>query len=240
MNPGRTILITGANRGIGLGLTRHFAAKGWRVFATCRSPATAEELRAVTSFVLFPVEILKLEIRDESSVARLAATLADRTDSLDVLVNNAAINPTPRDATVAGLSPETLADALDVNVVGALRMMQAVLPLLRKSENARIINISSDFGSLSHNSALRSQPAYCVSKAALNMLTRRAALDLGPSGITSVLISPGWVKTDMGGGEAALELDEATDALASTIEKIQPSQNGEWFDRFGTLSDYAW
>jgi NAD(P)-dependent dehydrogenase (short-subunit alcohol dehydrogenase family) len=130
-----------------------------------------------------------------------------------------------------------VADALDSNQLGSLRVLQAALPALRRSAGPRIVNISSGTGSLAHNSASKPQPAYCISKAALNMLTRCAARDL--SGITVVSVLPGWIHMDMGGVGAELGLDEAAAALATTIENLHPQQNGQWLDRFGQPSAYA-
>jgi NAD(P)-dependent dehydrogenase (short-subunit alcohol dehydrogenase family) len=238
MNAPGTILITGANRGIGLGLTGHFLTRGWRVLAACRRPAEATELAKLARAHEARCEVLTLEVRDAASVAALGASLLGRKEPLDVLVNNAGINPAPRDTGVDGVSVELVSEALDTNLLGALRVLQAALPALRRSASPRIVNISSGAGSLAHNSATRPQPAYCISKAALNMLTRRAARDL--PGITVVSVSPGWIKTDMGGADAELGLHEATGALAQTIETLQPAQSGQWLDRFGQPSPYAW
>lgn len=231
-----TILITGANRGIGLGLTRQFLARGWRVIATCRRPESTGDLADLARAHSDHCVVTALEVRDAVSVAALASALG--TQPLDVLVNNAGINPGSRDLGVDRVAPEMVADALDTNLLGSLRVLQAALPALRRSTGPRIVNISSGAGSLAHNSASKPQPAYCISKAALNMLTRCAARDL--SGITVVSVSPGWIRTDMGGANAELGLDEATAALAATIENLHPQHNGQWLDRFGQPSAYAW
>ena len=236
MNPHGTILITGANRGIGLGLARQFLDRGWQVNATCRRPEIAGELANLARAHPGRCEVTALEVRDSASVAALAAALG--TQPLDVLVNNAGINPGSRDLGVDRVAPEMVADALDTNLLGSLRVLQAALPALRRSAGPRVVNISSGAGSLAHNSASKPQPAYCISKAALNMLTRCAARDL--SGIAVVSVSPGWIRTDMGGVGAELGLDEATAALATTIENLHPQQNGQWLDRFGQPSAYAW
>lgn len=231
----RTLLITGANRGIGLGLAREFARRGWRVFAGCRRPDEAEELARLEPD---GVERVTLDVRDDASVAAALAHVAQRAGRLDVLVNNAGINPAPRDLTVAEVPVAMVAAAFDVNLLGALRVLQAAVPLLRAGPEPRIVNISSGAGSLAHNSAPRPQPAYCLSKAALNMLTRRAARELPD--ITIVSVSPGWIRTDMGGPDAALGVDEAVAALAATIEQLGPAHTGQWLDRFGQASEYAW
>ena len=240
MSGERTILITGANRGIGLGLAEQFLRRGWKVFAACRRPDAAAVLTDLKRGHAGNLEILRLDVCDERSVSVMAANLAQLSPSLDVLINNAGINPEPRDQTVADISVATVAQVFDINVLGALRVMQAVLPLLKGSACPRVVNISSGAGSLAHNPARRPQPAYCISKAALNMLTRRAAQDLALGGVITVSISPGWIKTDMGGANADLSVEEATAALATTIENLQAQHNGLWLDRFGQPSEYAW
>ena len=236
MNPAGTILITGANRGIGLGLARQFLARGWRVTATCRRPETTGGLADLARAHPDRCVVTAVEVRDAVSVAALAAALG--TQPLDVLVNNAGINPGPRDLGVDRVAPEMVADALDTNLLGALRVLQAAVPALRRGARPRIVNISSGAGSLAHNSAKQPLPAYCISKAALNMLTRCAARDL--LGITVVSVSPGWIRTDMGGAGAELGPDEATAALATTIENLHPQHSGQWLDRFGQPSAFAW
>jgi NAD(P)-dependent dehydrogenase (short-subunit alcohol dehydrogenase family) len=240
MSAGGTVLITGANRGIGLGLTRCFVARGWRVFAACRRPREATELARLSEAHGDACEVLALEVTDGASVAALADMLRQRNEALDVLVNNAGINPDPRELPISAVPIENVADAFDVNVLGALRVLQAAVPALKRGTHPRVVNISSGAGSLTKNSAspVRPVPAYCISKAALNMLTCRAARDL--PGFTVVSISPGWIKTDMGGPGAELELDAAVAALASTIQNLQPRHNGQWLDRFGESSAYAW
>jgi NAD(P)-dependent dehydrogenase (short-subunit alcohol dehydrogenase family) len=236
MNPAGTILITGANRGIGLGLARQFLARGWRVIATCRRVETTGELADLARAHPDRCVVTAVEVRDAVSVAALAAALGAQ--SLDVLVNNAGINPEPRDLGVDRVAPEKVAEALDTNLLGALRVLQAAVPALRRGARPRIVNISSGAGSLAHNSAKQPLPAYCISKAALNMLTRCAARDL--PGITVVSVSPGWIRTDMGGAGAELGPDEATAALATTIENLHPQHSGQWLDRFGQPSAFAW
>jgi NAD(P)-dependent dehydrogenase (short-subunit alcohol dehydrogenase family) len=226
------VLITGANRGLGLGLAMEFRSRGWRVFGTCRRAADTPILTQAG------IEALRVDVADESGVAAVLRHLATLTGSLDVLINNAGINPAPRDLTVADVPIALIAETMQVNVLGALRMLQAVLPLLRQSLNPRVVNISSGAGSLAHNSAQRPQPAYCLSKAALNMLTRRAARDL--TDVTVVSISPGWIRTDMGGADAKLGVTEAATALAETIEQLNQTHSGQWLDRFGQPSEYAW
>ncbi len=234
-----TILITGANRGIGLGLAREFLDRGWRVFATCRDLAAADELQALARTNPTRLEVLSLEVRDEASVAALTRTVAARTTSLDVLVNNAGIQAAARAEKIGGLDLAAVSAALAVNTVAPMAVTQALLPLLRAGHQPRIVNISSGAGSMKTLNT-RAHYGYSISKAALNMFVRRAAADLAPLGVTIVSVSPGWIKTDMGGAEADLTVEAATAALADTIANLSFAQNGQWLDRFGQLSEYAW
>jgi len=239
MNFTGIVLITGTNRGIGYGLTKHFAGRGWRVFATCRHPSEAKDLQAAAREFKDGIEVLPLEVRDETSVAAMAKAVAARTKSLDLLVNNAGILPGDDNETAGTLSLAPILDAFDVNVAGVIRVTQAVLPLLRAGSRPRVVNITSGGGSLKATTFPRHY-SYSLSKAALNMFTRRAAFDLRPLGITVVCVSPGYIMTDMAGPGATLPLDEATAVLATTFASLQPEQTGQWIDRFGKPSEFAW
>jgi NAD(P)-dependent dehydrogenase (short-subunit alcohol dehydrogenase family) len=235
-----TVLITGTNRGIGFGLTKHFARRGWRVFSACRRPAEAKELQALAREYPGLVEILPVEVRDDASVAALGRAVAGRTATLDMLINNAGILPGEDSERAGNLSLKPILEAFDVNVAGVIRVTQAVLPLLRVGSRPRIVNISSGGGSLKATT-FRRHYSYSLSKAALNMFTRRAAFDLKDAGITVVSVSPGFIITDMARAWGAdLPLDEATDVLAQTFSALQPAQNGQWIDRFGQPSEFAW
>jgi len=239
MDPKPTILITGANRGIGLGLTLEFVRRKWRVFAACRRPAEADRLKSLALENGADLAVLPLEVRDQASIAGLAGELAARTTSLDVLVNNAGVHPDHREEKLGNLTLASIVDAFTVNTLGPIAVSQALLPFLKAGRQPRIVNISSGAGSLKKATA-NLHYGYSISKAALNMFMRRAALDLPALGITIVSVSPGWVRTDMGGAEAEVPLDDAAAALAKTIETLAPAQNGQWLDRFGKTSEFAW
>lgn len=186
-------VVTGANRGIGREVTRQLAARGWTVILGSRDPAAGD--RAAEGM---PGEVLarRLDVTDEGSLAALAAELSDRHGRLDALVNNAAIHyDTWQRATAADL--DVVTEALATNLVGAWRAVEAFLPLLRASDHGRIVNVSSGAGSLAGMDG--SVPAYSVSKAGLNALTRMLAVELAPDGILVNSVCPGWVATDMGG-----------------------------------------
>jgi NAD(P)-dependent dehydrogenase (short-subunit alcohol dehydrogenase family) len=189
-------MVTGANRGIGREVVRQLAKQGYQVVLAARDPvkgrAAAEDLAGTGQHV----STVQLDVTDQQSVAAAARTVGDRYDRLDVLVNNAATDyDTWQRAATADLT--VVARALNTNLLGAWRTIQALLPLLRRSGHGRIANVSSGAGSITDMGA--GPPAYQVSKAALNALTRTLADELRPARILVNAVCPGWVATDMGG-----------------------------------------
>jgi NAD(P)-dependent dehydrogenase (short-subunit alcohol dehydrogenase family) len=185
----RTAVVTGANRGIGLEVTRQLAGDGFRVIAGSRD---LDRGRRAVRELGEHVEARQLDVADPDSVAAFAAGL----DGLDVLVNNAAgFYDTWQSGVDADL--DVVRDAFETNVLGAWRVGQACLPLLRAAPSARIVNVSSGAGALTDMAG--GSPAYRVSKTALNALTRILANELRRDGILVNSVCPGWVATDMGG-----------------------------------------
>ena len=191
---GGIALVTGANRGIGLELVRQLAERGFTAVLGSRDlekgRAAAERLGDLN------VDTRRLDVADADSVRELAHELADAYGRLDVLVNNAAIL---YDTWQSGVEADlgVVHEGLETNLFGAWRTTQACLPLLRRSEHGRIVNVSSGSGALGSMGA--GTPAYSVSKAALNALTRILAAELRRDGILVNAVCPGWVATDMGG-----------------------------------------
>jgi NAD(P)-dependent dehydrogenase (short-subunit alcohol dehydrogenase family) len=198
-------LITGGNRGIGFEVCRQLADRGFTVVLTARDAnkarAAAQKIKTVGH-----VETAVLDVSDARSIKGAAATISKRHDHLDVLINNAAINydtwETAENADIDGTVPETI----KTNLLGPWRVCQAFLPLLRKSKAARIVNVSSESGSLAQMGA--GPPAYQISKAALNALTRTLAGELRHTHILVNAVCPGWVATDMGGAGASRSVSE--------------------------------
>jgi NAD(P)-dependent dehydrogenase (short-subunit alcohol dehydrogenase family) len=191
----RVAIVTGANRGIGLEVTRQLADLGYTVVLGSRDldkgEAAAKKLK-VGDRVL----ARRLDVTEQSTIDRLRDEIATTFGSVHVLVNNAAIHyDTWENAADADL--RTVQEALDTNLFGAWRMCQAFIPLLRKSKHGRIVNVSSEAGSLASMGA--GAPAYAVSKVALNALTRMLAAELRRDRILINSVCPGWVATDMGG-----------------------------------------
>jgi NAD(P)-dependent dehydrogenase (short-subunit alcohol dehydrogenase family) len=186
-------LVTGGNRGIGLEVCRQLAAKGYSVVLGSRDEAKGESAAAG---LRGDVTVLALDVADDESVGAAAAAVDERFGRLDVLVNNAAIL---YDTENRGMDVDLdeVRRGLETNLFGAWRMVQAFLPLLRRSEHGRIVNVSSGAGSL--ESMEGGAPTYAVSKTALNALTRILADELSTDGILVNSICPGWTETDMGG-----------------------------------------
>ena len=191
----RVAIVTGANRGIGLEVTRQLADLGYTVVLGSRDlgkgEAAAKKLQVGDR-----VMARRLDVTEQSTIDRLRDEIATTFGSVHVLVNNAAIHyDTWENAADADL--RTVQEALDTNLLGAWRMCQAFIPLLRKSKHGRIVNVSSEAGSLASMGA--GAPAYAVSKVALNALTRMLAAELRRDRILINSVCPGWVATDMGG-----------------------------------------
>jgi NAD(P)-dependent dehydrogenase (short-subunit alcohol dehydrogenase family) len=228
------VLITGSGRGIGLALAEEFARLGYRVFAGARSPQRPGlETLARNSSNVTP---LSLDVRDSATIAGAAAVLGNE-GVLDILVNNAAIFPGEGNEPFERVNPDWFNGAFDTNVTGVARVTRGFLPLLRKSACARIVNISSGAGSISEKEDFAYYP-YSVSKAALNMLTRALAAEFRPGGIVVAAISPGWVRTEMGGPGAPLTARESAAALVKTIAGLSIEQTGKFLGRNG--EPYAW
>jgi NAD(P)-dependent dehydrogenase (short-subunit alcohol dehydrogenase family) len=192
--PAGVAVVTGANRGIGLEVCRQLADAGYAVVLGSRDLANGR--RAADRLGLAAVVPCQLDVSDDGSVRAAAEWVTARYGRCDALVNNAAIlYDTWARAESADLA--VIHEAMETNLYGAWRTALAFLPLLRRSPHGRVVNVSSEAGSLAGMGA--GTPAYQVSKAALNALTRTLAAELRPAGVLVNAICPGWVATDMGG-----------------------------------------
>jgi NAD(P)-dependent dehydrogenase (short-subunit alcohol dehydrogenase family) len=216
----RSVLISGANRGLGRCLVDRFAAEGWLVFAgERRGGAGGTQGRDVSERVI----ALGLDVLDPASVAGAARAVAERCRGLDVLINNAAVNPRPEyDAEIGELDFDAIRLAYDVNAIGPLRVIQAFLPLLERGQRKLIVNVSSEAGSLQHSWRDRSY-GYCMSKAALNMQTTILDRALKARGMNAIAVHPGWMRTEMGGANATLDPVESADGMYRIVESASAS-----------------
>jgi NAD(P)-dependent dehydrogenase (short-subunit alcohol dehydrogenase family) len=219
--PVRIALITGANRGIGFEVCRQLASQGFVVLLTARDAAKAETAARKLGNG-GTVESLLLDVADIASIEKAAEVVAGRYGYLDVLINNAGINydtwETAENADIDG----TVQDTIRTNLLGPWQVSKAFLPLLRKSRAARIVNVSSEAGSLARMGA--GPPAYQVTKAGLNALTRTLAGELRNAGILVNAVCPGWVATDMGGSGGRPVADGAAGIIwAATLPDSGPT-----------------
>jgi NAD(P)-dependent dehydrogenase (short-subunit alcohol dehydrogenase family) len=209
-------LVTGANRGIGREVCRQLAERGHTVLLSARDGHAAAE--AATAVGATP---LRLDVTDAASVEEAAAIVRDRYGKLDVLVNNAAITYDTWQR-VTGADLGVVREAAETNLYGPWLMVERFLPLLRSSDHPRIVNVSSEAGSLTSMGG--GTPAYTVTKAALNALTRMLAAELRADHFLVNAVCPGWVATDMGGRGGRPVADGATGVVwAATLPDDGPT-----------------
>ena len=223
------IVVTGSNRGIGLGFVAALLARGDTVFATCRSPERAHALRA-----LDPGDgrllVLPLDVGDAASIATAAAEIGSRTPVVDLLVHNAGVYSDHEAFGSVGFDP--MLDALRVNAVGPLVLTEALWSLLARSATPRIVAVTSGYGSIGANTG-GFPYTYATSKAALNQVMRSVAADLGPRGAIVLLLNPGWVRTDMGGEGALLSVEESVAGMLALVDRAKPTDNGRFYSHLG-------
>ena len=222
-------LVTGANRGIGLGLVRQLAARGDTVHAAVRDPDAATELRTVAG-----VTVHRLDVTDDASVAALARALGDT--PLDLVINNAGVYGGDQQS-VRGVDFRDAMHTYQVNGLGALRVSLAVLPHLKRGSGRKLAHITSGMGSIADNSS-GGYYAYRMSKAALNMMSRSLAVDLRGDKIISVVINPGWVQTDMGGATAPTPVATSVAGILRALDAATLADSGEFLDYKG--GRYPW
>jgi NAD(P)-dependent dehydrogenase (short-subunit alcohol dehydrogenase family) len=198
-------LVTGGNRGIGFAIAQGLLAKGYSIIITSRSFDNAKLAAQKLQPKVIPLE---LDVTNDRSIDQAVKTLHQKIDRLDVLINNAGVY-LDKDLNILTISRELLDSTMNANTFGAIRMVQALLPLLEKSPDARVINVSSGYGALEDLSY--DVPSYCLSKLALNGATIMLAQALQSFGIVVNCICPGWVKTDMGGSSAPRTPEQGAD-----------------------------
>jgi NAD(P)-dependent dehydrogenase (short-subunit alcohol dehydrogenase family) len=229
-----TVLITGANRGIGLEFARQYAADGWKVFAACRSPGAAKELATLARGTGDKVIVSGMDVTEGKSVRSAARQLAH--EAIDLLINNAGTSGAPGQRT-GHLDYENWAQVFEVNTMGPLHVVEAFVDHVARSERRSIVAITSGMGSLADNTSGGSI-AYRSSKAAVNMAMRSAAAELAPRGVICVVVNPGWVRTRMGGAGAPLPVADSVAAMRALFDRLRPSDSGKFFNYDG--SEHPW
>ena len=219
---GTTVLITGANRGIGLELAKQYVAKGFQVIGTARKPTKAKALNALG------VTVMQLDVTDPASVAAMDKALDSK--SIDILINNAGYLYR-KEQTLAAVDFEQEERTLAINSIGPLRVIKALIDNLQSGQNKTVINISSNLGSIENSRG--GFYGYRASKSALNMFNKNLSAEFAKQGFIFTVLHPGWVQTDMGGETATLTVNESVTGLVKVISGLTTTDNGKFYDYTG-------
>lgn len=220
------VLVTGANRGLGLEFVRQYLARGATVFAGCRRPDAATELESLAGEHEGTLIVCALDVREADAIEAVVERIASDGDGrLDVLINNAGTSP--RGEEFSNIRAQDMLGVLQVNTVSPLIVAQRCQRLLAAGPRPRLVNISSAMGSLAEKDYGRHY-SYGASKAALNMVTRAAACDLADDGIVVVSLHPGWVRTDLGGPKADLSAQESVAGMIAVIDGLGRDDSGQF------------
>ena len=233
-NKDRIAFVSGANRGIGFGLTFEMVQHGCKVVAGYRDETRSKDLliEAEKHGTVFPV---KMDVTMADDLENLYQFIENQFGYLNILVNSAGVNIN-EPAQVNELSWEDLARSLKVNVGGPFLTSKVLYPLIQKGGEKKIVNISSQMGSIQLTGG--GATPYRVSKAALNMLTRNQAIEYKKDGIAVVILHPGWVRTDMGGPAAPMTVAQSARKIFQIIEMISLSNTGEFISVTGDKIPY--
>ncbi len=222
----KTALVTGGNRGIGFAICQGLLAQGFHVILTARSPEKGQAAVAQLSTGSNTVSFLQLDMDSDASIEKTATQLSQDISNLDVLINNAGIYP-DNGASILTAPRELLIRTLNTNSFGPVKLIQALLPLLEKADNPRIINVSSGNGQLDGLST--SVPSYSLSKLALNGITILMADALRSRNIAVFAMCPGWVRTDMGGQSAPRSPEQGADTAIWLAIEGTLADSGKFF-----------
>ena len=217
-----TVFVTGANRGMGFEYAKQYKAQGYKVIATARKPERAEKLNALG------VTVIQLDVTSTESVANMAKVVGEQ--PIDILINNAGYFDRV-DVTLDKIDFDTFARTININTMGPLRVTQALIGNVLKSNEKKVINMSSGLGSISNSTGR--WYAYRSSKTALNQVNKIMSEEYKDKGAIFVVVHPGWVRTDMGGVNATYSPEESISSLISEIAKLEQSDNGSFFDLKG-------
>ena len=228
-----TVLITGANRGLGLGLTKHYALDGWQVIATCRDPGQSDDLNAFAASN-DKVSVHALNVTDAASVAALKRDLGDR--PIDLLFNNAGRLGNRARQAFGDIDYDSWRAELEVNLLGPTRVVESFVDNVAASDRKQVAVVSSAMGSLTE--AAGGYYPYRTSKAAVNMAVRAMATDLANLGISVFTFHPGWVRTNMGGPSAAVSPEDSAAGLAKVLAGLGPQDTGRFLRYDGGEIDW--
>lgn len=221
-----TVLITGANRGLGLEFSRQYANDGWQVLACCRSPETASALDRLQQST-GAINVFRLDLGDLDAIDVLARQLSGV--AIDVLINNAGVYGDTSQTAFGRIDYARWIEVLRINTLAPVKMTEALLDQLRAGERRLTVAVTSLMGSMADNSS-RGAILYRSSKAGLNAAMKSLSFDLRGSGIGVLILHPGWVRTDMGGINAPLDAAESVSGMRQVIDRYHPSLSGQFLN----------
>ncbi len=225
-----TVMVTGANRGIGLEFARQYADAGWTVIATCRNPGRADALKALAG----DVTVQAMDVGDPASIRAAKKGIGDA--PIDVLINNAGLLG-GRDQAFGATDYDTMGEVLRVNVIGPLAVAEAFVGNLEAGKGKRLATVSSRIGSIAENGS-GGRYIYRPSKAGVNAVMKSVALDLAGQGILVAILHPGHVQTDMGGPKAPVSPADSVAGMRAVIDGLTPETSGHFFNYDGAV--IAW
>lgn len=227
-----TVLITGANRGIGLEFVRQYAADGWRVLACCRDPAAANELNRMAIDHADRVRVYPLNVVDHKQIEQLSQILTD--EAIDLLINNAGVYPPAQADGFGKTDYGAWAYTFEVNTMAPLKMAEAFIHQISRSRGKTIITLTSKMSSVADNRGGGSY-IYRSSKSAVNNVVKSLSIDLNPQRIIAVLLHPGWVKTDMGGPGALISVEQSVTGMRQVIDRLTLEDSGQFYAYDGQM-----
>ena len=222
------VLITGANRGLGLGFVKKYLGKNVHVVCTTRDIPSSKELLAIKERFPDNLEIFELDLLKENAGGTLSNLLGDR--PIDILINNAGVGSSNQH--FKAVLPKPWLEVLKVNLIAPLMVTQSVIDNVKKGSDKKICFLSSQLGSIADNTS-GGMYIYRSSKTGLNQLVKSLSVDLKPQGITVVSLHPGWVKTDMGGPNAPVSIDESIEGMMKVIDTTNIRDTGRFLNYDG-------
>jgi NAD(P)-dependent dehydrogenase (short-subunit alcohol dehydrogenase family) len=227
-----TVLVTGANRGLGLEFAKQYAEEGWTVIAATRDPKKAVELNALAALHK-SIEVVALDVASDASVAELKKKIGKR--AIDIVINNAGVYPEDRNE-FGDIDYSAWLDALNTNTLGPIRLTEALADNLAASQKKLAVVITSTMGSIATYLEETDGPGaiqYRTSKTAVNMAVAIAARSLRHKGVTIISQCPGWVQTDMGGKGATLKPEQSISAMRKIFDRVTLKESGQFFGQHG-------
>ena len=227
-----TTLITGANRGVGLEFSRQLAEDGWCVLACSRNLEKSDALNKLAAEYPERITLYALDVTDHGQIEKLSQTLANK--PIDLLINNAGVFPDINERSFGQTDYDAWAHAFLVNTMAPLKMVEEFITQITQSSRKTIVTITSKMGSVADNGRGGSY-IYRSSKSAVNMVVKSIAIDLESDEIISVLLHPGWVRTDMGGPSGLISVEQSVSGMLSVIREVTSTDSGKFIAYDGQI-----